>query len=139
MVAMPALLSASLTTELQENKIVSFQSQAWEWGDREPAANDFEPVVFRQHARLASLKQRLERNGAISAMMTGSGSAVFGLYRTADEASRALASLPERDMAGGKGFRFSLVSRARYRSIWRRALHGHIGANAWPLRSRYLR
>jgi 4-diphosphocytidyl-2-C-methyl-D-erythritol kinase len=134
-----ALLSPSLTTELQENKIVSFQSQAWEWGSRSPAVNDFEPVVFQRHAQLARLKKRLERAGAVSAMMTGSGSAVFGLYRTAEEASRAMASLREGEMAGGKGFRFSLVNRARYRSIWRRALDEHLGANVWPLRSRYLR
>jgi 4-diphosphocytidyl-2-C-methyl-D-erythritol kinase len=133
------LLSPSLTTELQENKMVSFQTRAWEWGCRQPASNDFEPVVFRRHARLARLKKRLERAGAVSAMMTGSGSAVFGLYRTAEEASRAMASLREGEMAGGKGFRFSLVSRARYRSMLRRALDEHIGANVWPLRSRYLR
>jgi 4-diphosphocytidyl-2-C-methyl-D-erythritol kinase len=133
------LLSASLTTGLQENKIVSFQTQAWEWGCRQPAANDFEPVVFRRHARLARLKKRLDQAGAASAMMTGSGSAVFGLYRTAEAASRAMASLREGEMAGGKAFRFSLVSRARYRSLWRRALEEHIGVNVWPLRSRYLR
>jgi 4-diphosphocytidyl-2-C-methyl-D-erythritol kinase len=133
------LLSPSLTTELQENKMVSFQTQAWEWGCRQPAANDFEPVVFERHPRLARLKKRLERAGAVSAMMTGSGSAVFGLYRTAEEASRAMASLREREMAGGKSFRFSLVSRARYRSGWRRALGEHVDANVWPLQSRYLR
>ncbi len=133
------LLSANLTTELQENKMVSFQSQAWEWGCRQPAANDFEPVVFGLHPGLARLKKRLQRSGAVSAMMTGSGSAVFGLYQTAADADRALASLRGGEMAGGKGFRFSLVSRARYRSMWRRSLDGHIGANAWPLRSRYLR
>ena len=41
------LLDASLTTELQENKIFSFQSHAWEWGSRRTAVNDFEAVVFR--------------------------------------------------------------------------------------------
>jgi 4-diphosphocytidyl-2-C-methyl-D-erythritol kinase len=128
-----------LTTELQENKMVSFQSQAWKWGDREPAVNDFEPVVFGRHAPLARLKKRLEQSGAAPAMMTGSGSAVFGLFRTAEEASRAMSSLRESEMAGGKGIRFSLVSRARYRSMWWRALHEHTGANLWPLRSRYLR
>lgn len=133
------LLSARLTTELQENKIVSFQSQAWEWGEGQRRVNDFEPVVFQRHPRLARLKKRLQQSGAVSAMMTGSGSAVFGFYRTADETSRALASLPQIAAAGGKGFRFSLVSRARYRSIWRRALDEHTGANVWPLRSRYLR
>jgi 4-diphosphocytidyl-2-C-methyl-D-erythritol kinase len=133
------LLDPSLTTELQENKIFSFQSLTWEWGSRQPAVNDFEAVVFRQHGCLARLKKRLLQSGAVRAMMTGSGSAVFGLYRTAEEASRAKGSLRDNELAGGKVFRFSPVSRARYRSGWWRALHEHISANVWPLRSRYSR
>ena len=133
------LLDASLTTELQENKMVSFQSLTWEWGAQGSAVNDFEAVVFQRHVRLARLKKRLLQAGAVRAMMTGSGSAVFGLYGTAEEASRAMGFLRKNELAGGKVLRFSLVSRARYRSLWRRALDGHISTNVWPLRSRYLR
>jgi 4-diphosphocytidyl-2-C-methyl-D-erythritol kinase len=133
------LLDASLTSELQENKMFSFQSQAWGWGTRRPAVNDFEAVVFQEHGCLARLKKRLLHSGALQAMMTGSGSAVFGLYRTNDEASYAKASLREKDLAGGRVFRFGFVSRARYRSVWWRALHEHISDNVWPPRSRYLR
>ena len=71
--------------------------------------------------------------------VTGSGSAIFGLYGTAEKASRAMGSLRENELAGGKVLRFSLVGRARYRSLWRRALDEHISTNVWPLRSRYLR
>jgi 4-diphosphocytidyl-2-C-methyl-D-erythritol kinase len=137
--SLDSLLDASLTTELQENKIFSFQSLTWEWGTRRPSVNDFEAVVFREHGCLARLKKRLLQAGAVRAMMTGSGSAVFGLYRTAEEASRAMGSLREKDLAGGKCFRFNLVSRARYRSLWWRALDEHAGENVWPPRSRYLR
>ena len=76
------------------------------------------PVVFEQHSRLAALKQRLIRAGASPAMMTGSGSALFGLFRDRDGSARA--------RSNGSGMRttfpISLVSRARYRALWRRAL-----------------
>jgi 4-diphosphocytidyl-2-C-methyl-D-erythritol kinase len=124
-------LSPRLTTESLQNKIFSFQSQVWDRG-RAPAVNDFESVVFEEHRRLAVLKRRLLREGAGAAMMTGSGSAVFGMFSTREQAARALKSLGEQ-----RSFRFSLVSRARYRSMWWRALEEHISGRIWPPRSRY--
>ena len=72
-------LSPRLTTDLQRNKIVSFQSLTWDQSCLGRAANDFEAVVFEQHRGLATLKKRLARAGATVAMMTGSGSAVLAL------------------------------------------------------------
>ena len=43
--------------------------------------NDFETTVFAKHPRLAEIKQSLYDNGAIYAAMSGSGSALFALYR----------------------------------------------------------
>ena len=132
------LLSGSLTTELQENKMFAFQSHIFGWGNRRQGSNDFEAVVFKQHGRLAGLKKRLQKEGAMCAMMTGSGSAVFGLFRTVAEASLAASSLAELDLTA-RVFRFRLVNRARYRSLWWRALREYTDANVWPPRSRYLR
>jgi len=125
-------LSPGLTTELQQNKIFSFQSQAWDVSPGVSAENDFEPAVFAQYPRLAELKQRLLRAGAAPALMTGSGSALFGLFRDAAAVSRAIASLGE-----PRVFPISLVSRARYRSLWRRWLQEHCRGNIWPPLSRY--
>lgn len=125
-------LSPSLTTELQQNKIVSFQSHTWGGSRVDWVANDFEAVVFEQHSGLAILKKRLVRAGAAVAMMTGSGSALFGLFRDRDGVSRALKSLGEE-----KTFRISLVSRVRYRGMWWRALGEHIKPKLWPPQSRY--
>ena len=83
-------LSPRLTTESLQNKIVSFQSHTWELSGWAPAENDFEAVVFEQHRRLAALKRRLIQAGASPAMMTGSGSALFGLFRNRAEVSRAI-------------------------------------------------
>jgi 4-diphosphocytidyl-2-C-methyl-D-erythritol kinase len=125
-------LSPSLTIELQQNKIVAFSTQSWARGIPETAVNDFEAVVFPLHPSLAALKRKLQRAGASPALMTGSGSAVFGLFSTGREATRALAALKERN-----AFRISLVSRARYHAMWWRALEGHIVQRLWPPQSRY--
>jgi 4-diphosphocytidyl-2-C-methyl-D-erythritol kinase len=127
-------LSPRLTTELQQNKIFSFQSHTWDPGCLKPAINDFEEVVFEQHGRLAALKRRLSQAGAVPALMTGSGSAVFGLFPSRGAALEALGVLGDE-----KAVPFSLVSRARYRGIWARALAAHITGNLWPPRSRYKR
>jgi 4-diphosphocytidyl-2-C-methyl-D-erythritol kinase len=130
-------LSPRLTSESQQNKIFSFQSQTWRRDGREPACNDFEAVVFEQHGSLALLKKRLIGSGAFVAMMTGSGSGVFGLFHTRQAATLALDSLK------GPGvpdpYRISLVSRQRYRSLWWRALKEHITQTTWPPQSRYPR
>lgn len=42
--------------------------------------NDFETSVFPSHPRIAELKEQLYRDGALYASMTGSGSAVFGIF-----------------------------------------------------------
>jgi 4-diphosphocytidyl-2-C-methyl-D-erythritol kinase len=127
-------LSPSLTTDLQRNKIYSFQSLTWDRGSVGGARNDFEGVVFQQHPALAILKKRLVRAGAAIALMTGSGSAVFGLFPDRRAADRAIESF-----GGTRSFRISLVSRARYRSSWRSFLAKHIEAGLWPPQSRYSR
>jgi 4-diphosphocytidyl-2-C-methyl-D-erythritol kinase len=138
-----ALLAPRLTSELQQNKIFSFQSNAW-WsagtrfpadgmGELPAAANDFEAVVFERHGRLAKLKKQLLRAGAPVAMMTGSGSALFGLFRARDDVSRAVELLKQEQT-----FRISLVSRARYRSLWWAVLEKHVHGRVWPPRSRYM-
>jgi 4-diphosphocytidyl-2-C-methyl-D-erythritol kinase len=127
-------LTPQLTTESQQNKIVSFQSQAW--GDLGAGfcgrgVNDFETVVFEQFPQLARLKRRLAKLGANPAMMTGSGSALFGLFDTREQVKRAAKSFED-----GCVFPIALVSRARYRRLWWRTLRPHIEEKLWPPLSR---
>jgi 4-diphosphocytidyl-2-C-methyl-D-erythritol kinase len=126
-------IGSRLTSAGLENKIFNFQSHTWDLRNGGAARNDFEEVVFEEHRSLATLKRRLIRAGAEAAMMTGSGSAVFGLFHSSGEASRALAALGETN-----AFQISLVGRARYRSLWHRALSRHTTGRVWPPRSRYL-
>ena len=133
-----AALGPRLTSESQQNKIVSFQSRLWspEHLRAQPTgSNDFETVVFAQHPQLASLKRRLLKLGAEPAMMTGSGSALFGLFRTREEVARAIQSL----RGDVQVFPISLISRRRYRAMWWRRLSEHLEEKRWPPRSRYVR
>jgi 4-diphosphocytidyl-2-C-methyl-D-erythritol kinase len=125
-------LSPRLTTELQQNKIFSFQSVTWDSSSLASARNDFESVVFEHHRKLATLKKRLVQAGATAALMTGSGSALFGLFPDGNGISRA------KELLGAvQTFPISLVGRARYRALWRRALKEHTTPGLWPLQSRY--
>jgi 4-diphosphocytidyl-2-C-methyl-D-erythritol kinase len=42
--------------------------------------NDFEKPVFKKYPELERIKQDLYNHGAIYASMTGSGSAIFGIF-----------------------------------------------------------
>ncbi len=47
---------------------------------RDNMANDFEETVFRNHPRLAMLKEAMYRGGACYAAMSGSGATIYGLF-----------------------------------------------------------
>ena len=87
----------------------------------ERAANDFEAVVLRRHPELKAIRDKLRKSGAERAMMSGSGSAVFGIFPERGQREAAVASLREQ-FERGQIHPVSLVSRGRYRSLWRRQL-----------------
>ena len=79
--------------------------------------NDFEAVVFRMHPELETLKARLAALGARPALLCGSGSAVFGVFRDRRQAVRARECL---DVPGGRCYVAGTVSGAAYRARWQR-------------------
>lgn len=56
---------------------------------RENIANDFEPHIFAAHPGLGGIKQKLYSLGAEYASMSGSGSAIFGIFDRAPENAAA--------------------------------------------------
>jgi 4-diphosphocytidyl-2-C-methyl-D-erythritol kinase len=57
--------------------------------------NDFERVVFPKHPELRDVKRVLEREGARYASLSGSGSALYGLFSSAEAAQKAADKLNE--------------------------------------------
>lgn len=60
-----------------------------EW--RDVAVNDFEESVFPRHPELRAIKERLYSLGAQYASMSGSGSAIYGIFGSEDEGAAARA------------------------------------------------
>lgn len=76
-------------------------------------ANDFEKVVFSQHPELAEGKRLLQAEGAMYASLSGSGSAVFGLFHSPERGSKAAARL---QAAGIRAHLTATIARSEY---WR--------------------
>jgi 4-diphosphocytidyl-2-C-methyl-D-erythritol kinase len=82
------------------DKSIRVRAEA-EQGNYEPlfalSWNRFEEVVFRRYPVVKQLKLSLEAWGARPALMTGSGSAVFGVARAREEAEGWAARLREKE------------------------------------------
>jgi 4-diphosphocytidyl-2-C-methyl-D-erythritol kinase len=140
-------LSPRLTSIPLQNKLVSFQREVWrgcaDGGAKSGGVpgngvavddNDFEAVVFDRYPELGRIKEQLQRLGAKPSAMSGSGSAIFGIFGKPAQLERAAKAFPDQ-----KVIPMSFVSRAQYRSAWRRALKLHVEGTQWPPRSPYAR
>ncbi len=138
--ARPAL--TALTPIDLANKIERVQSMVWGSvctgavpGWEAFCENDFEAAVFDQAPRLRTLHRQLVRLGARPARMSGSGSALFGLFASRAEAGRAAQALADQRNSKETVHTVRFMNRGRYRAAWRRALAGHVTeVAAWPPR-----
>ena len=73
--------------------------------------NDLEPPVLRRHPEIATLKSALREAGAVASAMSGSGSAVFGLFRSRADAARCVKPLSK---GGSQALLTRTISRAQY-------------------------
>ncbi|MFN0172347.1 MAG: 4-(cytidine 5'-diphospho)-2-C-methyl-D-erythritol kinase [Bryobacteraceae bacterium] len=119
-----------LTTIGAQNTIEEFQSLTWSPGFPH-GQNDFEEPVFAEHASLRAWKRRLLKSGAEFAMLSGSGSSLFGIFGTNAQAHSAARSLRGADV-----FSVSLVTRRRYQSSWRKWLGDVATETLWPPQGR---
>jgi 4-diphosphocytidyl-2-C-methyl-D-erythritol kinase len=80
-------LSSDRGTYAPEAFVLAPESLAtWE-SVRFVATNDFEPVISRRHPRISAVVDELDAAGATVAMMSGSGSAVFGIFLAPPDAA----------------------------------------------------
>jgi 4-diphosphocytidyl-2-C-methyl-D-erythritol kinase len=61
-----------------ESYVTGHPPEAW----KDIVRNDFETSIFHKHPDLAAIKENLYSKGAVYASMTGSGSAVYGVFRS---------------------------------------------------------
>jgi 4-diphosphocytidyl-2-C-methyl-D-erythritol kinase len=73
--------------------------------------NDLEPPVVRRHPEITALKASLRDAGAVAAAMSGSGSAVFGLFRSRAAAMRCVKPLSR---GGNKAILTRTLTRGEY-------------------------
>ena len=66
--------------------------------------NDLEAPIARHHPEIEQMKLALRRVGALAAVMSGSGSTVFGLFQKRTDAARAVDRL-----SGAGGWRVLLT------------------------------
>ncbi len=95
---------------IRENR--EFQQLPVPWPSRAAQMiNDLEPPVVRRHQEISGLKVQLREAGASAAAMSGSGSAVFGLFRSRAPAERAVKPLSRN---GAKALVTRTLTRAEY-------------------------
>src|SRR5579884_4181003 len=80
-------------------------SQGWDRAEallldlvRTGIENDFESVVFPKYPAIREVKRALERSGAKYVSLSGSGSAVYGLFTDQETATQAARQLSENDV-----------------------------------------
>jgi 4-diphosphocytidyl-2-C-methyl-D-erythritol kinase len=78
--------------------------------------NDFEKVVFPKHPELREAKRVLEKAGAIYASLSGSGSALYGLF---DSREKAAAAVKKLERGGTRAVVTSTLTRREY---WKKLL-----------------
>jgi 4-diphosphocytidyl-2-C-methyl-D-erythritol kinase len=87
-------ISRRLTKRGTASKLSGFRALCWS-SQEASLSNDFETAVFRRHPRLGRIKRELVRRGAVGAALAGSGSAVFGVFRSPAQARRAARGFPK--------------------------------------------
>jgi 4-diphosphocytidyl-2-C-methyl-D-erythritol kinase len=80
-----------------KKKLRSFLLNKQSFDPRCHLCNDLEPIAASMYPGIVTVKEALLRHGALGALMSGSGSTVFGLFPDSDKALKAKDGLAEND------------------------------------------
>lgn len=88
-------LNARALTKENSATILSISRADEKFEDSHPYSlhNDFEPVIFQLKPEIERAKNALKKAGALGALLSGSGSSVFGFFDNGEEQEQALESL----------------------------------------------
>lgn len=80
---------AGITPSVTRKSIAEIIKNPIERWESEGLKNDFEPHIFKAYPVLKGIKERLKKSGALFASMSGSGSALFGIFPDKESALNA--------------------------------------------------
>ena len=105
-------LNLSLTSSTEDNRIQRFCSQMMETSHH-PAGifNDFEASILPMYPSILEARDFLRQQGATEALLSGSGSAVFGFFPSEESALAASGAVTRR---GWQAFPAKTLSRTEY-------------------------
>ena len=106
-------IRVTLTSQDKDSKIIRFLDSR----DLGFLDNDLEETVFRTHPQIKAIKRTIQEQDSELTLMSGSGSAVFGLFRQKDQAENVLRRLSKKYSA----VLTTTLSRAEY---WRKIQTG---------------
>jgi 4-diphosphocytidyl-2-C-methyl-D-erythritol kinase len=126
--AYKSLQARSLTTAEAKTILSSSDRSEVSYSfDSKALQNDFEPVVFELEPEIERAKVALMKAGAEGVLLTGSGSAVFGVFDSGDAQARAIQVIELE--AGWRVFPCTTLGRNPYRGAMGAA--GEIFANVF--------
>ena len=99
----------SVESDIKIQRFLDFVENGSSWQAR--IFNDFETAILPLHPEIAEVKIFLENQGAISTLLSGSGSSVFGFFMS-EESARAAAVAVNR--ANWRAFPAKTLTRAEY-------------------------
>jgi 4-diphosphocytidyl-2-C-methyl-D-erythritol kinase len=112
----------ALTSTATSPMLREFQAMAWGLENSRlhqlPLKNDFQEAVFKTYPELAAVARKLRKLGASPALMTGSGSAIFGIFPSSAQTRDAAAAFPP-----GHAHPVRFLTRSQYQSRFAKALN----------------
>jgi 4-diphosphocytidyl-2-C-methyl-D-erythritol kinase len=88
-------LRLNLTKSKADTRLYTLLTGAPKFADL--LVNDLEAVTVKRYRRIKLMKESLIRTGAAGALMTGSGSAVFGIFGSREKANKAYQTLRKKN------------------------------------------